>query len=763
MVPLAFEQFHAPWLRMAVVFLLFASAEVCAAQVLRGTVLDTSGAPVSGARVMLQSKPGNPATTTSAENGGFEFDGASSPATLTVEAPGFAATQVTWNGTEDLIIRLKPAGMQQELVVTATRTSMPIADVAASVSRLSAAAIAASPTMPLDDALRQVPGFALFRRSDSRTANPTSQGASLRGLGASGASRALVLFDGVPLNDPFGGWVYWDRVPSTDIGAVEVLRGGGSSLYGPGALAGVVDVRSRESREPAASLDFSGGQQGTANGSASATESIAGWGVSASAQGLKSDGYIPVAPDLRGAIDTPAGVRFGTGRLDIDRHFSNSTIFVAGNLFNESRTNGTVLQINSTRLAEGSAGLDTLAGGGALSVRAYLSAQHYHQTFSSIADDRNAEQLTRDQIVPAQQFGLSAVWNRTLGANNTFAAGGDLRRVTGHSDEVGYNAKGPTGTSNSGGRQLYAGAFLEDMLRLGSRLHITAAARIDTWRNYNALSISQSIGKPAVTTTFADRTNAALSPSLGAVFRVNRLVSLTGSAYGAFRSPTLNELYRAFRVGNVLTLANNSLDAERLRGAEAGVNLGNGPLFARATYFWNTIHDAVGNRTLNVTPSLITRQRQNLGDIVSRGVELEVDARLPHNFWTRTAYEFSDSYISRSLETTLLNLRVPQVPRHAVSQAFGYESRRWSGSVVGRYVGGQFDDDVNQFLLPGYFTADAMLRVRITSSIEPYIACENLLDRQYAIGRTPIPTLGSPRLLRAGIRFRWGSDATSMP
>ncbi|MGH9523912.1 MAG: TonB-dependent receptor plug domain-containing protein, partial [Terriglobales bacterium] len=483
-------------------------------------------------------------------------------------------------------------------------------------------------------------------------------------------------------------------------------------------------------------LDFSGGQQGTANGSATVSESIGSWGVNASAQAMQSDGYIPVPASFRGAVDTPAGVRFGTGRLAIDRHYSNSNIFLAGDLFNESRTNGTVLQVNSTRLAEGSAGLDTLAVGGALSVRAYLSGQHYHQTFSSIADDRNSEQLTRDQVVPAQQFGLSAVWNRPLGANNTLAIGGDLRRVTGHSDELGFSAKGPTGTSNSGGRQLYLGGFLEDMLRLGPRLHITAAARVDAWRNYDALSTTQSIGKAAVTTPFADRTNAALSPSLGAVFQVNHLVSLTGSAYGAFRSPTLNELYRAFRVGNVLTLSNNALDAERLRGAEAGVNIGNGPLFARATYFWNTIHDAVGNRTISVTPSLITRQRQNLGDIVSRGVELEVDARLPHGLWTRAAYEYSDSFISRSLESALLNLRVPQVPRHAVSEAIGYDSRRWSGSLVGRYVGGQFEDDVNQFLLPGYFTADAMLRVRLTSGIEPFVACENLLDRQYAIGRT---------------------------
>ena len=71
-----------------------------------------------------------------------------------------------------------------------------------------------SPALTLDDFLRRVPGFTLFRRTSSLVAHPTAQGVSLRGVGPSGASRSLVLADGIPLNDPFGGWVYWSRVPA---------------------------------------------------------------------------------------------------------------------------------------------------------------------------------------------------------------------------------------------------------------------------------------------------------------------------------------------------------------------------------------------------------------------------------------------------------------------------------------------------------------------------------------------------------------------
>src|SRR5437867_7540150 len=95
---------------------------------------------------------------------------------------------------------------QDTITVTATRTPTRLSDTPASVVVMSRQTIAATAAPTVDDALRQVPGLALFRRSGSRTANPTSQGVSLRGVGASGASRALVLDDGIPPNDAFGGW-----------------------------------------------------------------------------------------------------------------------------------------------------------------------------------------------------------------------------------------------------------------------------------------------------------------------------------------------------------------------------------------------------------------------------------------------------------------------------------------------------------------------------------------------------------------------------
>ena len=419
----------------ASIFTLLAFPIICSAQILHGIVTDSTGYVIPEAEVTATSKDLAVSTWT-ASNGTFELKNVTAPVEVTVHAGGFAAATVTWKGEPSLTITLKPGSVQQEIVVTANRIGTPLADVPSSVSRLSASQIAGTPAMQLDDILRQVPGFSLFRRTSSRVANPTTQGVSLRGLGASGASRALVFFDDTPLNDPFGGWVYWDRVPFTDIAALEALRGGGSALYGSGALAGVVTVEPQDFRDTALSLDLSQGQEGTSDGSATVPHHFGQWGVNASAQGVRSDGYILVPSSVRGSVDTPAALSYGTGRLVVDRQFSKGTAFVSGNLFNESRDNGTALQVNNTRLVEGTAGTNLALGGGALSVRTFLTAQHFDQTFSAIAADRNSESLVRAQAVPAEQFGFSAIWNRQLGQRNTFAGGIDFRRVTGHSAET---------------------------------------------------------------------------------------------------------------------------------------------------------------------------------------------------------------------------------------------------------------------------------------------------------------------------------------
>ena len=161
---------------------------------------------------------------------------------------------------------LRPVNFADSVVVTATRGAERLPS-AASSTVLTSAELSNMAAGALDDALRSTPGFTLFRRSSSRVANPTTQGVTLRGVSGSGASRTLVLADGVPLNDPFGSWVYWNRIPLAAVDRVEVVRGATGDLYGAGALGGVVQLLTVQPSRTRARATFDGGSHDTFRGS----------------------------------------------------------------------------------------------------------------------------------------------------------------------------------------------------------------------------------------------------------------------------------------------------------------------------------------------------------------------------------------------------------------------------------------------------------------------------------------------------------------
>src|SRR3954463_15295887 len=131
------------------------------------------------------------------------------------------------------------------IVITAQALPEAKADRAYAVERIDRREIEQSPTHELDQLLKDVPGVQLFRRSDAHSGHPTSQGVTLRALGGNASSRALLVLDGVPQSDPFGGWVNWPAYDPADLAGIRVVRGGGSVADGPGALAGTIEMTSR--------------------------------------------------------------------------------------------------------------------------------------------------------------------------------------------------------------------------------------------------------------------------------------------------------------------------------------------------------------------------------------------------------------------------------------------------------------------------------------------------------------------------------------
>ena len=763
-------------LALIAITLAFQVAAGAQALKIEGVVIDQNGAPVSGAEVMVlaKSKDASPAqmtggSTRTTADGRFSFNAPADPASLQVRASGFARVTRVVNGSDPdathLRIVLEPLPLSEQMTITAARTETRLADTAASVTVLSTEDLSTTAALTIDDALRQIPGFSLFRRSGSRTANPTSQGVSLRGVGASGASRAVVLADGIPINDPFGGWVYWGRVPRESLDRIEVVQGGASSLYGTDALGGVINLIPRDTRESALSFEASYGNEQTPNVSLFAGGKLFQWAAQLSAEAFHTDGYILVDETQRGRVDTLAGAEHTAIDLTLERLISDrGRIFVRGSLFDESRENGTPVQTNNTYIRQVALGTDlNSTRAGSFSARAFALTEIFNQDFSSIAADRNTETITRSQRVPAQQVGFVTQWSRAAGSRQTLVAGVDAREVRGASDELGFTAGRLTLAVGSGGREGTVGVFGQDIIRITPRWLLTLGVRGDRWRNFDALSSSRPLpaATPVSVTRFPDRIETAFSPRLSLLHKLNENVSLVVSGYRSFRAPTLNELYRSFRVGNVLTQANSKLLAERLTGGEAGVNISaaDKKVNIRGTFFWSEITRPIANVTLSVTPALITRQRQNLGRTRSRGLELETEARVTSTFTITGGYQFIDATVLKfPANTSLEGLLIPQVARHLLTFQARYSNpHRLTFAVQGRAAGAQFDDDQNLLPLDKYFTLDAFASRALGRGVEVFGALENLTGQRYDIGRTPVRTLGPPLLARIGVRIQIGS------
>lgn len=597
--------------------------------------------------------------------------------------------------------------VSESITVTATRTETRVADTPASVVVLSREELATSAAPAIDDSLRQVAGFTLFRRSGSRVANPTSQGVTLRGVGASGASRALVLDDGIPLNDPFGGWVYWGRIPRVALDRVEVLRGGASELYGSAAMGGVIQFIRRKS--PALSVDASLGSQETGTLSLFAGNARG----SVAADFFSTDGYVLVRPSQRGAIDVEADSQHTT----LDGTLHGERAFVRASYYSESRNNGTPMQVNDTEIRHLSIGGEF----GGLSLRAYGSDQDYFQTFSAIAGDRQSERLTVEQDVPSRGFGGSAQWTRPIGGRHVVVAGAEVRRARGTSKELRFTAAG-TFRVEAGGTQDSAAVYVEDLFAVRPDLTITAGVRGD-W-------VESTVSETQV------------NPRIAVLWRASDNLAVSASGYTAFRSPTLNELYRGFRVGNINTLPNARLTSENLTGVELGARLRN----ARVTLFWMSVSDAIANVTLSATPTLITRQRQNLGRTRSIGAELDAEWRLARDWRASASWLYVDATVR---EGGLRGNRVPQVPRHQGTAQLTWKSvgaqLRWSAS--------QFDDDRNQLPLDSYFVADLFASHPLRERLDVTLAIENVFNAEVEVSATPVVTLGQPRAARIGLRY----------
>ncbi|HEY5228029.1 MAG TPA: TonB-dependent receptor, partial [Opitutaceae bacterium] len=492
----------------------------------------------------------------------------------------------------------------ETVTVSATRSPEVVAELPFTLEVIPAEAFNDNTSLTVDDALRASPDFSLFRRNDSLTANPTTQGVSLRGLGPSGASRSLVLLDGIPINDPFGGWVPWSMMPVDSIARAEIVPGGGASAWGNEALAGVVQLFSARPAAGSGEARVSAGDFGTREADLSQAVAAGPGTLELRASDFTSDGTVLIAPAERGGIDVDAASRHDVESADWRGTVgAGVSATVTLRRYSEWRDNGTPYQENAIQQVFGSVDLAGPAPfGGTWTAAAYMQSQRSSQTFSSVNAARTSETPASDQFdVPADAVGFagSSTWEDEAGGSTT--VGADVRAVRGETrEDFLFSSGNYTEQRFAGGSQTFAGLFAERSQEIGSTLHAILGLRLDRWEDSNGhlRNILRSDGSLLLDNVFPTKTGNELSPSAGLTWQATPALSLHVSGQHAFRQPTLNELYRPFRQGSSSTLANANLSTEHADTGEVGAEWHKGKLDLTLVGFGARLEDPVSNVTL---------------------------------------------------------------------------------------------------------------------------------------------------------------------
>ena len=601
----------------------------------------------------------------------------------------------------------------------------------------------------IESVLGDVAGFQQFRRSDSRSANPSAQGATLRALGGNASSRTLVLLDGVPMADPFFGYIPFSTLVPDRLSVVRVTRGGGIGAFGAGAVAGTIELASatRDQLPTLAASAFYGSKDATEL-TASLTPDRGGGYISLSGRWDRGDGFQTTPKDQRVAATAPAAYDgWSTNLRAVAPLSATSEIQFRGTIFHDERT---LRFKGADSMSEGQDASIRFISRGAWQVDAlaYIQARNFSNivisasTFRKSLDQRNT---------PSTGIGGKIELRPPVGPDHVLRIGADTRFATGDMFEDAYNANvaaNPvTSRRHAGGEQMTTGLFAEDDWTLG-RLVLTGGVRADRWTISNGFYRASGTG--AANNSFADRSDWQFSGRAGALYRISDAVALRGAAYSGFRLPTLNELYRPFVVFPITTRANAALTPEKLKGAEAGVDVTPVQgLILSVTGFINRLDDAIANVTLTAN----TRERQNVDHITAKGVELTAIGRVS-DFLLSASYAYSHSMV-HAPGMGFDGLTPAQSPRHAASATLGWEPKEGPAlSATLRYVSKQYEDDLQKDVLPHALTIDAVARLPLGHGVTLVARGENLFDEE-VVTRNAAGSidLGTPRTLWIGFRF----------
>ena len=621
----------------------------------------------------------------------------------------------------------------------------------------------------LDEVLSRTPGVSLFRRTSSLAANPTTQGISLRAIAPSGAGRTLVLLDGVPLNDPFGGWVIWSQLAPEALGGGEIVRGAGAGPYGAGALTGVIALRERDT---GGLVDLSIGDFGAMRASSGGTVGLGSLRLTASGAYERGDGYTPVRGAARGAADRPIDLNARNLALRLDAPMGQAELSVRLSDYRDARGAGLAgaqAQATGTLVSATLARVPQQTGWG-WRVQGWHRESDLANSSVAVAANRATTTPANDQYAtPATGQGVNAAL-RWVSPALEAELGLDARLAKGEVHErFRYLAGAFTRDRRAGGETMVAGSYVEAAWIRAAWL-VTGNLRLDRWASRQGLRVERDLATGAVLLDDRpiDQDGQVATGRLGLSRQIGEGAALRLATYSGFRPPTLNELHRPFRVGNDITEANGNLRPERLFGVETGVSSQGNRHQVEATVFWNRIDDPIANVTLGSGPRTfpragfvpaggVLRERRNTGRITAIGLEARATGRLGTATTVRAAVAVTDARVDGGAAAAQLTGKRPaQAPIWSATAGASWRAtERLDLDLNLTWEGRRFDDDLNSRVLEAGLKLDARMDWRMAPGITAYLAAENLLDETIAVSRTGDGIAGytQPRVARLGLRL----------
>lgn len=650
-----------------------------------------------------------------------------------------------------------------EVVVTATRSARALTDVPASISVVTSEQIEDTPGRTIDDILRRSPSVDLPIASTNEQ-HPTDTIVSLRGL--SGV-RALVLLDGVPLHDPFFGYVQWSEVPLETVDRVEVVRGGGATLWGNYALGGVINIITKPIDKTEFVAEAAGGGRGTYRSDGHAAYAGNGFGLGLDAGVSHSDGYVEQVESARGAITVPTGFTAHTLAISGDAALAPS-LSTRGRVSFYDNDQNFLTRLNTNRQVNwrytGSVNWKPYAG-----ASVDLSGFHNDSRFTTNNtftpdgfDATQAEFVQNTHRTRDHDEGASLIWTQAFpGVLRSVSAGVDYHGVHGRDaasifDETGAFLRADVGA----GDQRFLGAFTQFDLRPVERLQVLFSLRYQDFRNYNGVDDTPGGLGAAV----PSRRDSDVDPRLSIRYALPYGFALRGAGYRAFRAPTLDNLYRSASVPGYILNSNASLAPETLNGGEIGFDFSRGPVRFQATAYDSYISDLITYRTIpaDALPTGFTQGARliNAGSARSYGAEAELDWRLTPTLEGTLAYTFADSVVtSNPDDAASVGVQQSGIPRNRVSAGMDWTVLR--GVKISprlQYVARTNGDPDGAYHTDPHLIVDVAMIVPLSRRLEGFVQVENLLDRRY-IGTNDGFTAalyGKPLTAVVGLRLKLG-------